>query len=156
MKKVNLPITLYSDILNDEFDVIRHIKSIINDMFNNHETTLCNYSISKETSIPINIYEDDDNIYVEASIPGVDPNSIDITVQDNILKISGEKSKSVSKKSEKYHRQEHYYGKFSRHISIPDKIDTDNINAIYKNGILVIILPKLDSSKPKKISIKTE
>lgn len=156
MRKNTLPINLYSDILNEEFSIVKHIKNLINDIFDDYEPKLYKHEVNKEMNIPINIYEDDENIYVEASIPGIDPNSIDITIQENILKISGEKSKSSDKKSEKYHYQEHYYGKFSRYISIPDKVNIENINAIYKNGILIIIMPKLSSSKPKKITIKTE
>ena len=102
----------------------------------------------------INLLEDKDNVYVEALTPGVDQDSISVTVLQNRLTLSGEKGGVGDIKPEAFHRNERASGKFVRTIDLPVEVDETKIQAEYKNGLLVMTLPKAEQAKPKQISVK--
>jgi HSP20 family protein len=103
----------------------------------------------------INLYEDRDNLYVEALAPGIDPASIDLTVVRNVLTIAGEKRRvSGDIKPEAFHRSERATGKFVRHIELPIEVDENKVRADYKNGLMMVTLPKAEQAKPKQISVQ--
>ena len=103
----------------------------------------------------INLREDADHIYVEALLPGVDPEKIDMNVLGNTLTLSGERSAVESEKTGRtWHRRERSTGKFLRSIELPVEINPDKVKAEYKNGLLLVTLPKVEEAKPKRISIK--
>jgi len=100
----------------------------------------------------IDIYDDEKNIYVDAEIPGVKKDNIKITLQDNILTITGEKKKETEEKNNKnFYRSERVYGSFTRSFNLPDDINPDSVDAKFDNGILNIQISK---SQPKKINEK--
>ncbi len=102
----------------------------------------------------INLYEDKDSLYVEALAPGVDPNSLGLTVVHNNLTISGEKlQNSEQVKPEAFHRNERASGKFIRTVELPVEVNEANVKAEYKNGLLVVTLPKAEKAKPKQITV---
>jgi HSP20 family protein len=102
----------------------------------------------------INLYDDRDNIYVEALAPGMDPNALDLAVMRNILTIAGEKRRHPENiKPEAFHRSERAAGKFVRSVELPVAVDTDKVKAEYKHGLLVVTLPKTSAAKPKQISV---
>lgn len=102
----------------------------------------------------INLLEDKDCIYLEALTPGVDPKTLNITVQQNRLTLSGEKGGVGDIRAEAFHRNERASGKFVRAIDLPVEVEAGKIVAEYKNGLLVITLPKAEEAKPKQIDIK--
>ncbi|HEU4344011.1 MAG TPA: Hsp20/alpha crystallin family protein [Candidatus Binatia bacterium] len=103
----------------------------------------------------INLYEDQDTVYVEALAPGVDPKSLNVTVVGNMLTMSGEKPRAMGEvKPEAFHRDERAAGKFARNIELPVEIDDSKIKAEYKNGLVVISLPKSEKAKPRQISVQ--
>ncbi len=103
----------------------------------------------------INLHEDKDSLYVEALAPGIDPNSLNLTVVHNNLTISGEKLQNSSQiKPEAFHRNERASGKFVRTVELPVEVDGGNVKAEYENGLLVVSLPKAEKAKPKQISVK--
>src|SRR4030042_6876623 len=102
----------------------------------------------------INLSEDKDNVYIEALAPGVAPDSWDISVVRNMLTLSGEKpidGKDVN--AEAYHRNERAAGKFIRNVELPVEINELKVTADYKDGLLVVVLPKSEKAKPKQISV---
>lgn len=101
----------------------------------------------------INIAEDKDNLYIEALAPGVNPDTLEVSVLNNTVKIAGEKPAVKDVKPEAFHRNERSSGKFIRTVSLPVDVDTDKVKAEYKNGILLITLPKAESAKPKQITV---
>ena len=102
----------------------------------------------------INVNEDKDAYYIEALAPGVDPDSMDVSVVGNTLSIAGEKNmKSPDIKPEAYHRNERAAGKFVRTLELPNEVDSGQVKADYKNGLLLVTLPKSEKAKPKQISV---
>jgi HSP20 family protein len=101
-----------------------------------------------------NVNEDKDNVYVEVLAPGIVPAAIEISVVRDTLRISGEKPPLSDKvKQEEFHRNERGYGKFTRVMTLPVEVDADKVTAQYKNGILLVTLPKAESAKPKQITV---
>ncbi|HEY7166310.1 MAG TPA: Hsp20/alpha crystallin family protein [Candidatus Binatia bacterium] len=105
----------------------------------------------------INLLEDQENVYVEALTPGVDPQSLDVTVIQNRLTLAGEKSRITNDvKPEAFHRSERASGKFVRTIDLPIEVNADAIRAEYKNGLLVVTLPKAEKAKPRQVNVKVD
>lgn len=104
-----------------------------------------------------NLYEDPETVWVEALAPGCDPNSFNITVVGNMLTLSGEKPRVAGDvKPEAFHREERAAGKFSRNIQLPVDMDDSKVKGEYKNGLLLITLPKSERAKPKQIKVHAE
>jgi len=103
----------------------------------------------------LNLSEDADNLYVEALAPGVDPETLDVSLVRNQLTLSGEKKAALADaKPEDYHRSERGIGKFVRSITLPVDVEENKIKADYRNGLLLITLPKAEEAKPKQIAVK--
>jgi HSP20 family protein len=101
----------------------------------------------------INLSEDKDKLYIEALTPGVDPKSLNVTVMQNRLTLSGEKSAISDVKPEAFHRNERASGKFLRTIDLPVDVDDSKVQAEYKNGLLFVTIPKAEKAKPKQITV---
>jgi len=102
----------------------------------------------------VDIEEDSDSIVVKAEIPGMKKEDIKVSVQSNILTITGERIHESETKNKTFHRVERSYGKFSRLITLPTDVDSDKVKANYKDGILSITLPKPEEVKPKHIEVE--
>ena len=102
----------------------------------------------------VNISEDKDTYYVEALAPGVDPNNLNLSVIRNTLTISGEKLRvGAEVKPDAYHRNERAAGRFVRTVELPAEVDEAKVKADYKNGLLLVTLPKHEKAKPKQVAI---
>jgi HSP20 family protein len=102
---------------------------------------------------PVDIYEDSNNLVLKADLPGVDPKDVEIKVENGTLYLSGERKFEKEVKEENYHRVERSYGAFSRSFSLPNSIDSDKVVAEYKDGQLILTMPKREESKPKTIKV---
>jgi HSP20 family protein len=102
----------------------------------------------------VNVYEDPEAVHVEALAPGLDTASLEVTVNNNMLSISGEKRPLEGVKREAYHRNERATGKFVRTIQLGTYVDEGNVSARYEDGILTVTLPKSEKAKPRQIPIK--
>jgi HSP20 family protein len=101
----------------------------------------------------VNIRETDGAFFVEAELPGLTKKDIDITLENNLLKLSGERRFEKDAKEENYHRVERSYGSFLRTFSLPSQVDPEAVKASFKDGILTIEVPKAEEAKPRKIAI---
>ena len=103
----------------------------------------------------INLRDDDENVYVEALLPGVEPDKIDMNVLGNTLTLAGERHPDeVDKEKVTWHRRERGTGKFMRTLELPVDIVAEKVKAEYSNGLLRVTMPKAAEAKPKKISVK--
>lgn len=101
-----------------------------------------------------NLWEDDESIYVEAELPGLALDDVEIYVTgNNQLNVTGER-KEPSHEEGTWHRQERGYGKFSRSIELPRDVDAEKVTAEVKHGVLTITLPKREEVKPRRIEVK--
>ena len=104
----------------------------------------------------LDVSETKGDLVVKAELPGIDPKDIDISLNEGILIIKGEKKQEKEEKEEGYHLIERSYGSFTRLIRLPREVQNEKINASYKNGVLKITLPKSEEAKKKEIKIKVE
>lgn len=109
-----------------------------------------------ELTLPIDMYETDDALVIKASVPGVDPKDVEITVTGNTLTVKGEFREEEEGKRGSVHFQERRYGKFQRSVSLPSTVNADKAEAEFRNGILTLTLPKIEEAKPKRIPIKAK
>lgn len=110
----------------------------------------------EEWSLALDVIEDDDKYTVKASLPGVDPDDIEVTLTDNVLTIKGEMKQDEEFEEENYHLRERRFGRFTRSIALPAKVQADKVEAINENGVLTLYLPKAEEVKPKKIAIRKQ
>jgi HSP20 family protein len=104
----------------------------------------------------LDISETKNEYVVKAELPGMDPKEIDISLTNDLLTIKGEKKQEKEEKEENYHLIERSYGSFTRSVRLPGQVQSDKINANFKNGILKVTLPKTEEAKKKEIKIKVE
>jgi HSP20 family protein len=102
----------------------------------------------------LDVYEEKDDLIVKAEIPGLAKDEIDISLEGNNLTIKGEKKKEEEIKEEDYYRCERTYGAFSRSIELPMAVQTEKVNASFKNGVLEIRLPKTEEAKKNVVKVK--
>ena len=102
------------------------------------------------------IIETKEEIQIKLDLPGMEEKDIQVTVENNILTISGERQHNYQEKDENYHRVECRYGSFSRSFTLSRTVDSEKIKASYKNGVLQLTLPKREESKPKRIDVKIQ
>jgi HSP20 family protein len=99
----------------------------------------------------LDMYETDDEVVVEAAVPGVKPEEIDVQVTGNVLTIKGERKEEKKEEKASYISQERRFGSFSRSVTLPADVDMDEAEAEFEHGVLTLTLPKLESVKPKTI-----
>ena len=145
MKLVNMnsrPISIYDDM-----------SRIMNTVFNSN-VYLPNVKESWKPAVDIN--EDTTSFILTADIPGLNKSDIDISVEDNTLKLSGSRDNKKTDQGIEYHYQERNHGEFFRSFKLPITVDEENITAAFKNGILTVILPKVEEEQPKVRAIKVK
>ena len=102
----------------------------------------------------LDVYQDKDNVFVKAELPGMKKEEIDISFQDGMLTIAGERKQESKVHEGESYRSERFFGRFHRTISLPTKVEADKIKATYKDGILTVDLPKAAEAKAKQIEVK--
>ena len=105
--------------------------------------------------LPLDLSEDEDEFVVKASVPGINPDDLEITLSGDTLTIKGEIQKEEERQEERYHLRERRYGRFTRSISLPTSVESDKIEADYSKGVLTLHLPKTEEVKPKRIPVRS-
>lgn len=104
--------------------------------------------------LALDVAEDDTDYIVKASMPGVDPDQVEITLTDNVLTIKGETKSDQDTDEKNYHVRERRFGSFMRSVTLPVPVDADKVEATHENGVLTLRLPKAEAAKPKRISVQ--
>ena len=102
----------------------------------------------------VDVAEENEAYVVKVELPGVNKDDVKITLESNILTIEGEKKAENEVKGKNYYRAERSYGSFQRSFTLPASVKNDKIDAVYKDGILTVSLPKVEEAKPKQIEVK--
>jgi HSP20 family protein len=101
----------------------------------------------------LDMYEDKDNVYVRAELPGMRKEEIDLSIHNGSLSISGERKSEEKFKDAEVYRGERFFGRFQRTVTLPTPVALDKVKAEYKDGILTVTLPKTEEAKPKHIDV---
>jgi len=120
----------------------------VRDIFN-----LGNYESDTVWSPKVDIIDNDDSYEFKAELPGLKKKDINISIEDGVLKISGDKKTEKEENDKNYHLRESYYGKFERSFRLPEDVEFEDVKAEFKNGVLDIRIPKSEKAKPKQIPV---
>ena len=104
----------------------------------------------------VDLVEDKDNLIVNAELPGMKKEQIEIALHDGVLTLSGERKDEQKYQDAETYRSERFLGRFQRSISLPAPVDADKVKATYKDGILTVTLPKTEEAKPKQIPVEVK
>jgi len=135
-------------LTTDPVTGLRIFEDALNRMLNEPRT-------SRPWSPAVDIFETENEIVLKADVPAIDPNQIDIQVQNQTLTIKGERQFEKADNTKSIHRVERNYGTFARSFTVPTTVDTERVAADYKNGVLTISLPKKEAAKPRQVKIQT-
>lgn len=104
-------------------------------------------------SMAVDLVEQDDEFLAMVDLPGFDREDVDIRVTDHTLRIEAEREEAVDEESDQYLRQERRHESARRSVTLPDEVDTENVTARMKNGVLTVTLPKLEAKEARRIDI---
>ncbi len=139
------------------FDPLRELETLhhaMDDLFDNSFSDR-RRMWSQSMSMPLDVVEHDDAYLIKASLPGINPDDLEVTFENNVLTIKGVISEQEETESARYHLRERRFGEFSRSVSLPTSIDDNGIEADYEAGVLTLRLPKSEEAKPKRISVRS-
>ena len=104
----------------------------------------------------VDIAEHDDHFMIEADVPGVDPKDIEISMENGVISLKGERESEVKEEKDGYTRIERSHGRFYRRFSLPETADSENITAKSSKGVLMITVGKKEAAKPKRITVNVQ
>ena len=138
--------------LGDGFLALNRMRRDLDSLLEGRETT--NGTRSSAGVFPLmNVSEDPDNYYVRSEIPGMTLEELDVSVTGRSVTVGGERKIPSEEHNVRYHRREREAGKFRRQLNLPTDVEGERVEAKYRHGILMVVLPKAESAKPRKISI---
>ena len=113
-----------------------------------------NWAGDSEGQLTIDVYQTENDIVIKSTIAGVKPEDLDVSINNDMVTIRGDRKNEEKVEGENYYYQECYWGTFSRSVILPVEVLADKIEASMKNGILTVRLPKADTTKTKKIQVR--
>ena len=112
---------------------------------------------TRENWVPsVDILEKDGNLILRAELPGMTEKQIELKLEGNTLTLKGERKMENEDKKSNYHRVESFYGTFTRSFRLPDSVNSDKINAEYKNGVLTVTIPQKPEVRPREIPVSVQ
>jgi HSP20 family protein len=112
-------------------------------------------SIASAWHPAVDVFEDKDAVKIVAELPGVKPEDVKLSLENNLLTIRGEKKQEAEERNERVHRYERSYGSFERAFALPSTVDGEKISAEYRNGVLTVSVPKAERARPREIPVRT-
>jgi len=111
-------------------------------------------AVSKDAwAPPVDILERQDHLVIRAEVPGVRKEDMDIRIENGVLTLHGERKEEKETKDVNTHLVERVYGSFTRSFSLPTTVDSSKVSAVYKDGVLEVTVPKVETAKPKRVEI---
>lgn len=134
----------------DPFAEIRRMQAEMNRLFSG-------FGVMPATQVfpPVNLWVGDDSVVMTAELPGLTADDIDMSVQDDVLTLRGERKPRVDGEEVSWHRRERVYGSFARAIQLPFRVDASKCQARFHNGVLEVELHRPEADRPRKIQVRT-
>jgi HSP20 family protein len=143
------------------WDPIAELQDRVNQLFSQTSTPFWRLGRGAEPSLAaphfvpmVDVYEDQHDIVLTAELPGIDQDDLNITVENGVLTLSGERKMENEEKRENFQRIERSYGRFTRSFTLPPTVDEDEVKAEFANGVLKISLGKREEAKPKQVKVE--
>ena len=132
----------------DPFTELRRMQSEMNRLFSGFSAA------TARDFPPINIWLGENSVVVTAELPGVTSGDVNLSLQEDVLTLSGKREPKTQQENVNWQRRERAYGTFSRAVQLPFRVDPDKVQARFNNGILEVELQRLEADRPKKIEIR--
>ena len=141
----------------DPFNEMLSLRDAVSQLFEESYVNPARGSNTSTLALPLDVSETQDAFVVDAVVPGLTPEDLDITIQDNVLTIRGEtrKQQSSNDKQTNVHVVERRYGRFSRSLGLPTPVQADQVQATLEHGVLHLEIPKAEQIKPRKITVNS-
>ena len=131
----------------DGFQALRRLGNVLDEAFESGAITSAWYPA-------VDIFEDKDAVKIMAELPGVKPEDVKLSLENNLLTIRGEKKQEAEERNERVHRYERSYGSFERAFVLPSTVDGEKISAEYRDGVLTVTVPKAERARPREIPVR--
>lgn len=141
-----------NDIMADSHDMFKKMWDV---SFPDFETFTGKF-FGEEQWPAVDVSEDNEMVYVKTEVPGMAQEDLDISHEDGVLTIKGEKKDEFEEKNKHSYYRESRYGTFSRAVPLGNNLDWNKVNAVYKDGLLTLSIPKLEDKKPNKIKVNID
>jgi HSP20 family protein len=139
----------------DPFRELRSLQDEVNRLFSSSFSRGSDNELTRGAWSPnVDIFENKDHIVLEADLPGMKPEDVNISIENNVLTIQGERKFEEKDDQGNFHRVERSYGAFTRSFTLPPTVSSDNADAVFENGLLRLTLAKREEAKPRRIEIK--
>jgi HSP20 family protein len=139
----------------EPFSLLNQLQREVNRLFDTSRFSDEESSVAASDWMPaVDIKEEKDRFIIQADLPGVDPKDIEITMENGILTLKGQRISETKEETEKYKRIERVRGTFLRRFSLPETVAADRIAAKSKNGVLEVVVPKGSATQPRKINVE--
>ena len=135
------------------FNGFRYMDEAVSRFWRSRSPRVASYKM-ESWAIPVDVVQDDDSIVVTASLPGLEADDIDVTLEDGLLTIKGETADESDNSDGNYVIRERRSGKFHRALRLPDAVDVDEVEPRYVDGVLTIKLPKIEAKKARRLQIQ--
>lgn len=146
----------------EPWNLLRQIQTELNNNLNQFDSTGVENADNDNSNVvtshwrpAVDIREEKDRFVIVADLPGVDPKDIEVTMENGVLALRGERKFEKDVSGDNYKRVERAYGTFYRRFSLPDSADPDRIEAHGRNGVIEIVLPKQEKVQPRRIDVKS-
>ena len=144
--------SLFGSFDTSLFDEVRRLESELDQLFGRGSLPAGIRAMRRGTFPPINVGATPERVDVYLFAAGLDPKSLDISIQQNLLAVSGERKVPVDEAAD-YYRQERYDGEFRRVITLPDDVDPNRVEAKYRDGVLQITVQRREAVRPRQITV---
>jgi HSP20 family protein len=133
---------------------LHRLNTMLDQMFGTWPLPESGSSLTSAWLPPVDVFEDKDAVKIVAEIPGVRPEDLQLSIENNVLTIRGEKRQTSEDTTDRVHRYERSYGMFERSFVLPATVDPDRIEATIDGGVLTISVPKVEKARPRQIEVK--
>jgi HSP20 family protein len=152
MEEENMAVTRYRDPAN--LFGLQRLNRILDEAFGGFAFQ-DQGTITSTWFAPTDVSEDENSLQISMELPGVEPDDVRLSLENNILTIRGEKRQRSEEDTERIHRFERTYGAFERTFALPNIVDPDKIEARYENGVLLVRIPKAERARPREIRVNS-
>jgi HSP20 family protein len=137
----------------DPFREVVALQNRVNSLFRDFNEDADSPLVAASFTPPVDVYEDNQKVVLKLEVPGIEEKDLDIRVENHTLTVKGERKFEKEEKEENFHRIERRYGSFYRAFTLPNTVDTENVEAKYNAGVLKLELKKKPEAQPKQIKV---
>jgi HSP20 family protein len=139
----------------EPMDSLRRLNHVLDEAFTSWPLHADHGTITSAWVPAVDVFEDKESVKIVAELPGVTPENVKLSIENNVLTIRGEKKQEAEENSDRVRRYERTFGSFERAFALPNSIDAEKIDAGYADGVLTVTIPKAEKARPREIPVRS-